>query len=167
LAGNDPAAQLQFWHALPERTAVSNDEAFHALLLFVDGQDAAGSYEQRVKLLKDKRMVERSFGGGAAEPLRRGTLAVALTQVLSIKGGLTMRLFGPHDRYAVRELQYAGIYPPSSPQQTFSGQEFIGIIGRAEDYQRAREEGELAVEAPPVEPPPGDNPAAGAADGGV
>jgi hypothetical protein len=78
-----------------------------------------------------------------------------------------MRLFGPHDRYAVRELQYAGVYPPSSPQQTFSGQEFLGIIGRAEDYQRAREEGETAVEAPPMAPPAGDNAAAGAADGGV
>ena len=41
MAANDPASQLQFWHALPERKAVSNDEAFHALLLFVDGQDSA------------------------------------------------------------------------------------------------------------------------------
>jgi hypothetical protein len=67
----------------------------------------------------------------------------------------------------VRELQYVGVYPASSPQQTFSGPEFIGIIGRAEDYQRARAEGETAVEAPVIAPPPGDNAAAGAADGGV
>jgi hypothetical protein len=168
MAGNDPGAQLQFWHALPERTAVSNDEAFHALLLFVEGQDAGGSYDQRVTLLKDKRMLPAGFDGGAAEPVRRGTLAVALTQALSIKGGLTMRMFGARDRYAVRELQYAGLYPPSSPQQTFSGQEFLGIIGRAEDYQRAREQGAMAVEAPPVDAPaPGAPAAAGAADGGV
>src|SRR3954470_14774170 len=76
LAGNEPTAQLQFWHALPERSVVSNDEAFHALLLFVDGQDNAGSYEQRVNLLQEKRMLEHGFGGGAAEPVRRGTLAV-------------------------------------------------------------------------------------------
>ena len=168
LAANDPGAQLQFWHALPERKAVSNEEAFHALLLFVDGQDDARDYDQRVQRLKEKHMVSAGFNGTAAEPLRRGTLAVALAQALSIKGGLSMRLFGPHDRYAVRELEYAGVYPPSSPQQTFSGQEFLGIIGRAEDYQRARTEGDLAVEAPVVPAPAAGAPAAaGAADGGV
>jgi hypothetical protein len=118
-------------------------------------------------LLKEKRLVGSGFSGGAAEPVRRGTLAVALSQALSIKGGLSMRLFGPHDRYAVREMEYAGLYPPSSPQQTFSGPEFLGIIGRAEDYQRARDEGEMAVEAPPVNAPAGNAPAAGAGDGGV
>src|SRR4051794_12113083 len=87
LAGNEPVVQLQFWHGLPERSVVSNDEAFHALLLFVDGQDGAGSYDERVRLLQEKKMLERGFGRGAAEPVRRGTLAVALTQVLSIKGG--------------------------------------------------------------------------------
>lgn len=152
IAGNEPAAQLAFWHTLPQRKAVSNDEAFHAVLLFVDGQDAAGGYDQRVKLLKEKRLLEPGFAARAAEPLRRGTLAVALTRALSIKGGLSMHLFGAKPRYAVRELQYAGVYPPSSPQQTFSGPEFLGIIGRAEDFQRARDEGATAVEAPEVPP---------------
>ena len=49
-----------------------------------------------------------------------------------------MRLFGMHPRYAVRELEYASVFPPSSPQQTLSGAEFLGIIGRAEDYQRGQ-----------------------------
>jgi hypothetical protein len=29
-----------------------------------------------------------------------------------------------------------GLFPPGSPQQTFSGNEYVGIIGRIEDYQR-------------------------------
>jgi len=47
-----------------------------------------------------------------------------------------MRVFGPSPRYAVRELTYQAVFPPSSPQQTFSGAEFVGIIGRIEDYER-------------------------------
>jgi hypothetical protein len=62
---------------------------------------------------------------------------MALARALDVKGGLTMQLFGASPRYATRELQHAGLFPPSSPQQTFSGAEFLGIIGRAEDYQRA------------------------------
>ena len=37
-------------------------------------------------------------------------------------------------RYAVRELMYMDLYPPSSPQQTLSGTEYRGNIGRIEDY---------------------------------
>lgn len=137
-AKNDPDAQIEFWHALPERKAVSNDEAFHALLLFVDGEDAGADYASRVQRLKEKKMLPAGFSETPATALRRGTLAVALARALEIKGGLTMHLFGVSPRYATRELQYAGLYPPSSPQQTFSGPEFLGIIGRAEDYQRLR-----------------------------
>jgi len=61
---------------------------------------------------------------------------MGLVRALSIKGGLTMRVLGPTPRYAVRELQGQGLLPPSSPQQFLSGAELLGIIGRAEDYQR-------------------------------
>lgn len=138
LSKSDPDAQVEFWHALPERKAVSHDEAFHALLLFADGDDKSADYAGRVETLKQRKMLPGGFSGGAGEPVRRGTVAVALAQILSIRGGFTMQLFGASPRYAVRELQYAGLFPPSSPQQTFSGAEFLGIIGRAEDYQRAQ-----------------------------
>jgi hypothetical protein len=138
LSKSDPDAQVEFWHALPDRKAVSNDEAFHGLLLFADGDDKSADYAGRVDTLKQRRLIPGNFTGAAAEPVRRGTVAVALAQILSIRGGLTMHVFGPSPRYAVRELQYAGLFPPSSPQQTFSGAEFLGIIGRAEDYQRAQ-----------------------------
>src|SRR5687768_10373865 len=150
-----PDAQLDFWHALPERKAVSNDEAFHAVLLFAEGEDATGDYAERVRAMKERRMLPGGFGAPADAPVRRGTLAVALAQALDIRGGLTMRVFGIQPRYAVRELQYAGVYPPSSPQQTFSGAEFLGIIGRAEDYQRVREQGAASTETPPVAPAAG------------
>jgi len=138
LAGSDPQAQMDFWHTLPERKAVSNDEAFHALLLFADGQDPAAGFGDRVKLLREKDMLPGGFNGAAEAPALRGTLAVAMVRILGIKGGLTQTVFGVHPRYAVRELEYAGLYPQSSPQQTFSGSELMGIIGRAEDYQRGQ-----------------------------
>ena len=71
-------------------------------------------------------------------------------------------------RYAVRELQFMELYPPSSPTQTFSGTEFLGIIGKLEDYQRKQQAPEQPAEAgvpeperrgpevPPAERPTGD-----------
>jgi hypothetical protein len=144
LAGNDVDAQMEFWHRLPERRMATNDEAFHALLLFVDGADPAADYAGRVDALKQRQMLPTDFNGAANGAVKRGTVAVMLVRALEIKGGLSMRLFGPTPRYAVRELQYMNLFPQSSPQQTFSGQELLGIIGRAEDYQRTFNEDALA-----------------------
>src|SRR5688572_18124489 len=44
LAGNEPERQLDFWHTLAVKPLVSNDEAFHALLLYIDGKDDAQTY---------------------------------------------------------------------------------------------------------------------------
>src|ERR1700722_8351976 len=36
---SDTDAQLSFWHELAERHLTSNDDAFHGLLLYLDGKD--------------------------------------------------------------------------------------------------------------------------------
>ena len=62
-----------------------------------------------------------------------------------------MRTVGAGPRYATRELQYEGLYPPSSPNQTFSGAEFVGVIGRIEDYQRSQPPAEQPAKVLPTE----------------
>jgi hypothetical protein len=135
LAGNDPDSQLEFWHTLATRPVTSNDEAFHGLLLYADGQDPANDYAGRVRTLKSRKMLPANFDRPADQAVERGPLAVAICRALDIKGGVLLRLTGAQ-RYAVRELQFMDLYPPSAPNQTFSGSEYLGIIGRLEDYQR-------------------------------
>ena len=136
LGGNDPDAQMEFWHTLAERNLTSNDEAFHGLLLYLDAEDPATDYAGRVKALKAKGLLNADFNQPSDQAIQRGILAQALVRALKIKGGMLQRITHDSPRYAVRELMYMDLYPPSSPQQTFSGTEFLGIIGRIEDYQR-------------------------------
>lgn len=136
LSGNDMDAQMEFWHTLASRPLTSNDEAFHGLLLFLEGADPASDYAGRVNALKSKGLLDAGFSQPADQAVSRGTLAVVLVRALKIKGGVMQHLTKDHPRYATRELMYMDLYPPSSPQQTFSGSEFLGIIGRIEDYQR-------------------------------
>jgi hypothetical protein len=136
LAGNDPQQQLDFWHTLATRPVTSNDEAFHGLLLYTDGEDPAASYGERVSTLKERKMLPAGFEKSPELAVTRGDLAVAICRILEVRGGVMMRLTNNHPRYATRELQFLEVYPPSSPRQTFSGNEFLGIIGRVEDYQR-------------------------------
>ncbi|MBI1368830.1 MAG: hypothetical protein GC162_09285 [Planctomycetes bacterium] len=136
LAGDDIDAQMEFWHTLEERPLTSNDEAFHAVLLFTDGSDASKSYDERVAALKGRKFLPANFDESADRAVGRGTTAMLLVGILHIKGGIIMQAFGPSPRYALRELQYLQVVPPSSEQQTFSGAQFVSLIGRAEDYQR-------------------------------
>lgn len=138
LAANDLDTQMEFWHALAQTPITSNDDAFHGLLLYLDNKDDCADYPARVASLKSRGMLPDSFDRHANESVTRGNLAVAIVRIVQIKGGVMMRLTGAGPRYATRELVYEGIYPQSSPHQTFSGAEFVGIIGRIEDYQRSQ-----------------------------
>ncbi|MEX0774137.1 MAG: hypothetical protein WD042_00340 [Phycisphaeraceae bacterium] len=168
---NTEASAMDFWHELTTRPVTSNDDAFHGLLLFMDGQDPADSYEGRVEVLRQRDMLPGGFDEPANLAVKRGTMAVALVKYLGIKGGLTMRLIPGADhspRYTLRELVDKNLMPPSAPHQTFSGMDYVMIIARIEDYQRYRESKAAPVVAPaqvpaqaadvPAEAPPGTEP---------
>src|ERR1051326_2431177 len=135
LDASDAPTQMEFWHTLALRDQISNDEAFHGLLLYMDKRDPAASYADRLSLLKSRHWLAQSFNQPAEAMLTRGTLADALVRALELKGGVTLRVLGPTERYATRELEYRGLYPPSSPNQIFSGSEFVGVIAKVEDFR--------------------------------
>jgi hypothetical protein len=135
LIGNSTPVQGEFWYQLGRQPIASNDEVFHALLLYVDGKDSAADYESRVKELKSRHLLPADFAGRSDEAVNRGTVAVALDQMLHIQGGLTMRIFGPSPRYALRAAVERGILPESSPNQGLSGGEFIGVMQKAEEFE--------------------------------
>ena len=60
LAGNDATDQLEFWHALTDEPVASNDQAFHGMLLYLDGKDDASNYAERVQSMKSRRLLPSS-----------------------------------------------------------------------------------------------------------
>lgn len=146
-ASSELGSQMEFWHQLSGRTIVSNDEAYHGLLLFLDGDDAAGDYGGRIEALKGRGLMRGDFDAPAEEAVTRGDLAVGLMRGLGISGGVMSRLFKHSPRYATRELVYLNIYPASSDQQTFTGAQFLGVIALAEDYEALEASVEEGVEA--------------------
>jgi hypothetical protein len=141
-------AQMEFWHRLNDEPVASNDDAFHAVLLYFDGSDSHPDYAARVAAMKQRRMLPGGFNAPPDQAIERGTLAVALVRALQLRGGMMLHVLADNPRYAVRELYYEDIYPLSSPQQTFSGSELVGIIGRVEDYQRGDPANKPAAQMP-------------------
>jgi hypothetical protein len=136
LGGAAPEQRMEFWSQLGDRKVASYDDAFHAVLLYVDGTSSAANYDERVATLKQRGYLPEDFSEPADAAATRGDMAYVFTQAAGLKGGLTTRVFGPSRRYATRTLQAQGIYPTSSEQQLMTGGELISIIGKLEDYQR-------------------------------
>src|SRR5450432_1710337 len=105
------------------------------MLLYLDDHDDCADYAARVALLKQRGLLAGDFNQPHDAAVQRGTIAVMFVKTLKLRGGWAMHVFGHSPRYALRELQYMSILPNSSPQQTFSGAEFVGVIGALEDYQ--------------------------------
>ncbi|MFT3684496.1 MAG: hypothetical protein QM783_06130 [Phycisphaerales bacterium] len=135
----DITRDVAFWHRLPERSALTNDEGIHGLLSVVLGNDPAKSYAERVKLAKEKKLLPEGFDEPFNATMTRGTLAYALAKYVGAEGGVMMRLSGGAGRYAVRELSFLGILPEGSTEnQVITGLDYIGVISKAQDYVAVR-----------------------------
>lgn len=135
----DLEKQLDFWHSLPGRSAVSNNEGLHGLILFLEGQDPHETYDARVSYAKEKGWLPGSFNEPGEMVMQRGTLARAIAKGVDIKGGVMMRVTGGNARYAARELQYLGIMGESTDMQALSGLDYVGVISKVQDWQTTEE----------------------------
>jgi hypothetical protein len=131
---SDPSNDLEFLSQLAGRTAVSNDEGLHALLMFALRSDPCNSYVGRVQFVKQLGWLPASWNEASSLAMQRGAIAPAIASICKIKGGVIMQTFGTNQRYASRELAYLGILTPGSEQQTMTGREFMSILGKAQDY---------------------------------
>lgn len=157
-------SEMDFWHQLPGRSAVSNSEGLHGVLLLADSADPTSSWDERLALLKERGWVSESFAGAGDETISRGTLAKALCHALNIKGGVMMQATHTMPRYALRELAYLRIMANSTENQVVNGLDYLGIMSKAQDYamlQETKRERAAAKSAPqetpadaPAEPAP-------------
>src|SRR5688500_13328874 len=67
LSGSDAEAQINFWHAMTDEPVTTNDQAFHGLLLYLDGKDDASDYAARLENLKRRNMLLEKFDQPATD----------------------------------------------------------------------------------------------------
>jgi len=140
--GIKPTEEMDFWDGLAAEPAVSNRDAIHALLLSFGGK-AKGEGSDWTTEMKEAH--QRGWAKGSEElkpneTARVGMVARAVCQEARIKGGATMRVFGPRERYAVKELNYMGWLPDMTPSQSISGAELIAVLSRAEERLSGKED---------------------------
>jgi len=132
----DEFVEMDFWDGIAEQRAVTNHDAIHALLLTFaakDYRDSESGFEARLAAAKERGWIKPDRQPAANETARIGWIARAVCIEGNIKGGLTMRIFGKGERYAVQELNYRGWLPSMTPNQTVSGQRLMTLLNEVED----------------------------------
>jgi hypothetical protein len=132
--GAGATAEMDFWDGLASVPQVSNHDALHALLLSFGGGAEEG-YEAQVAAARKRGWVAADEELPRNETARVGWIAKAVCIEAGIEGGLTMRVLGPKERYAVMELNYLGWLPDLSTRQSVSGGQLVALLCRAEDHR--------------------------------
>ncbi len=147
-----PDDELDFLDALERRRVVTNHDAIHALLMAAGPEvqeDLPADYESRVNRARQRGWVREEADLPPNQSATIGMIAVAVCDLLEIKGGLTMRVLGPSPRYATRELVFRQILPRRTDNQSMTGLEFIDLLSRVQERmdviraRRAREAREV------------------------
>lgn len=128
----DEFAEMDFWDGLAETRAVTNHDALHALMLSFE-LPGADNFAARLAAAKERRWIAKDLA--ANETARVGWIAKAVCLEAGIQGGLTMRLLGARERYALKELNHRGWLPNMSTNQAISGLQLITLLTKVEDAQ--------------------------------
>jgi len=126
--------EMAFWAAIAKQRAVSNHDALYALLKTFDVRTGIADYPARVAAARSRGWIGKTEDPLPRETARTGWIAKVVCIETGIKGGATMRLFGPSERYAVHELNYREWLANMTPQQSMSGLQLIALLGEAEDH---------------------------------
>jgi hypothetical protein len=129
----DEFVEMDFWDGLAEQRMVTNHDALHALILSFTKSNPT-TYEQRLELAHRRGWIKAEAIPPANESARIGWIAKAVCIEADIKGGLTMRMLGARERYAVNELNFRGWLPNMSRNQAVSGLQLVALLSSAEDY---------------------------------
>ncbi len=132
--GEDSA---DFLDRISDVEVMDMNNALHGLCLLLEGKDEFSDFQARVDMLKRKGIIASDWPFSANQPLTKGRLAYLAYQASGIKEkGVVLSLFGPSQRYCLRELQYRGMMAPGGESMRVTGMEFAAVITRADTYKR-------------------------------
>ena len=136
-ADKEGVSDAEFLYNLTNKRYCSTDDAYQGILYFVDGQDSSADFKERVARVQMHGLVKKSWKHNPQGPITKGKVAYMFARALEIPGGLMYNITNGCPRYALRELIYQDIIRIGSEDDKLSGAEYVGILGRADDYRQA------------------------------
>ena len=132
LAAGDSAAHLDGASA---QSNVSEADAVRGMLLLL-GEGQETTFADAVASLRQRKIACPTWSLKADRPLTKGRLAYMVYQACGIRGGLTLSLWGPSQRYCLKELQYLGLMTAGMPYTGVTGMEYVAVLTRADEMRQ-------------------------------
>lgn len=129
------SSEMDVYRAIQKRGQCTVQDLADLMLMYRGEFAKIKTPEKRLARLRELKIIKNQKGN---ETLERGTLAYAIMQVYHPESGLFFWLTG-WERYAMRDVQEAGIMPnKASSDQFISGEQLMGTITAAEEYTEAK-----------------------------
>lgn len=135
LAGSVLEGDNSFYRVLASKPNATFEDAVRAFLDLGAGTDVGSmSFDKQAAELADAKIIRKSWAKRPEERLTRGRTAYLVCRVCRIKGGITMRILGPSERYAFRECIFLGVWRGGNQRDYVTGGELMGVLKWAADY---------------------------------
>jgi len=129
------AENASFFRELREKKEATILDGYRVALALLGRDYADVAFEEaRAKLLETKTVPAR-WKKGPDALLTRGQLAYMVVKILGIKGGLTMRVFGVSERYALRECEFEELMEGGMTSRHVTGRELVAVLARVDEYR--------------------------------
>ena len=130
--------EMEAYRAIQNRPVTTVQDLADLLLMYRGEYAKFTSQSKRLERVRELGLLQKEHEG--SEELDRGTLAFALMKVYEPEQGWLYWLTG-WERYALRDVQEAGIIPSkSTPTQKMSGDQLLAIMTDAEEFVTKRSE---------------------------
>ncbi len=112
-------------------------------ILQVLGEEKKRTFADAVAYLKEKGIVGDKWSFKGDRNVTKGRVAYMVCRACDVKGGVTLRIFGPSPRYCLKELQYMGFMTEGQMYNTVSGMEYLAILSRADEFRQTGQVSEV------------------------
>jgi len=120
---------------LMEKKQATVEDLLDVLLIFKNKSPEGLAVDDKVKFLKDAKIVPERTQIYPKDLLRKGFAAMLFHRALGLRGGLIIRMAGTSTRNCLRELIYQGVMSEASERDKMSGPELLSVIYKAKQYQ--------------------------------
>ena len=137
------ATRNQYFKGLVSKESVTMADAYRCLTILMGAGNRFGDPASRHAFLVENGILPKELVEAPHydQPLKKGEAAYMFLKAAGIKGGIILRLFGVHQRYAFKELVYQGIMFPGNVHDVMSGPELIITLTQAADYMAEKHSG--------------------------
>lgn len=131
-----PEKRTEFIRNMYKREKAEFADACRVIKTLLDHTDQEESFSSVRKNLIEKKVIPSDWTYTRTSPVTKGMVSSMLCNALNIKGGITMRILGNTQRYALRECVWIGIVLEGTVDEYVSGGELLAIFARAEIFQK-------------------------------